>query len=291
MDERKKEQVLQVAYMVGGSLIYAVGLNFLIIPLGLYNGGFLGIAQLIRTFLVNVLPVPIPASVDVSGIIYFAMNVPLFYMGLRIMGKAFALKSLFGVGILSALLVIVPIPSELIIEDYLTACIIGGIITGFGSGLILRGRGTAGGPDIIGVCCAKRYPNVSVGKVGLIINLFVYGICLFMFNVEIVVYSIIYATVFSMAVDRVHIQNINMSVMIFTKKEGISKAIIEQLGRGVTNWDGEGAYTKKPSYILFVMISKYEVAQIKKIVHSIDPHAFMIFTEGCLVDGNFEKRL
>ena len=94
-----------------------------------------------------------------------------------------------------------------------------------------------------------------------------------------------------MAIDRVHFQNINTSVMIFTKKMGISRATIEQTGRGVTNWDGEGAYTNKTSYILFVMISKYEVGQIKQIVHSIDPNAFMIFTEGCHVDGNFEKRL
>lgn len=291
MDGRKKEQIIQIGYMIGGSLIYAVGLNSLIIPLGLYNGGFLGIAQLIRTFIINALHVSIPANVDVSGIIYFAMNVPLFYMGYRIMGKAFAVKSLFGVGILSALLVLVPIPSTLIIEDYLTSCIIGGIITGIGSGLILRGRGTAGGPDIIGVCCAKKYKNVSVGKVNLLLNVFVYAICLFLFNVEIVIYSLIYATVFSLAVDRIHIQNINMSVMIFTKKLGIADAIMEQMGRGVTDWDGEGAYTKKTSYILFVVISKYEVGQIKKIVRSIDPDAFMIFTEGCSIDGNFEKRL
>ena len=112
-----------------------------------------------------------------------------------------------------------------------------------------------------------------------------------MFNIEIVVYSLIYATVFSLTVDKVHIQNINTSVMIFTKKLGISKAIMEQTGRGVTNWDGEGAYTNRTSYILFVMISKYEVAQLKKIVRSLDPNAFMIFTEGCSVEGNFEKRL
>lgn len=66
---------------------------------------------------------------------------------------------------------------------------------------------------------------------------------------------------------------------------------MDQMGRGVTNWDGAGAYTNKTAYILLVMISKYEVTQIKQIVHSIDPNAFMIFTEGCSVDGNFEKRL
>lgn len=114
---------------------------------------------------------------------------------------------------------------------------------------------------------------------------------MFLFDIQIVIYSLIYATVLSVAVDRVHIQNINMSVMIFTKKVGISKAIMEQTGRGVTNWDGEGAYTNRTSYILFVLISKYEVAQLKRIVRNLDPNAFMIFTEGCSVEGNFEKRL
>lgn len=203
----------------------------------------------------------------------------------------FAVKTLLTVTIQSLFLVLVPIPETPIIGDTLTACIIGGLIAGTGVGLVLRGRSSGGGQDIIGVCCSKKYPNVSVGKINILMNIFVYLICLFLFNIEIVAYSFIYTTVLSMAIDRVHIQNINTSVMIFTKKLGISQAIMDQMGRGVTNWDGAGAYTNKTAYILLVMISKYEVTQIKQIVHSIDPNAFMIFTEGCSVDGNFEKRL
>lgn len=291
LSDKKKEYILQIINTTAGSLIYAVGLNMLITPLGLYNGGFMGIAQLIRTFLMQGLHIPVPAGIDLAGVLYFILNVPLFYMGYRIMGKAFTLKSLFGVGIISVCLVLVRVPQTPIIEDYLTACIIGGIVAGCGSGIILRARSTAGGPDIIGVCCAKKYPGLSVGKVNLLINFLVYAVCLFMYNIEVVVYSLIYVTVFSLTVDKLHTQNINTSVMIFTKKTGISDAIMTQMRRGVTNWDGEGAYTHRTSYILFVMISKYEVSQIKQIVHSIDPNAFMIFTEGCSVDGNFEKRL
>lgn len=291
INTNKRELAIQIIYSIGGSLLFALGVNLIIIPLGLYNGGFMGIAQLVRTFLVSMLHIPVPAGVDLAGMIYFILNIPLFYMGYKILGKEFSIKTLITVGIQSFLLVIVPIPAAPIIDDYLTACIIGGIIAGTGTGLVLRGRSSGGGQDIIGLCCSKRYPNVSVGRINIIMNIVVYAICLFMFNIEIVVYSLIYTTVLALAIDRVHIQNINTSVMIFTKKLGISKAIMEQTGRGVTNWDGEGAYTNKTSYILFVMISKYEVGQIKKIVHSIDPHAFMIFTEGCSVDGNFEKRL
>lgn len=291
MDLRKKEQLVQGAYVIAGSLLFALGVNLLIIPLGLYNGGFMGFAQLLRTFLVSGLHLPVPAGVDLAGMIYFIMNLPLFYMGYRILGKEFAIKTLITTAVQSGLLVIVPVPGTPIVEDYLTACIIGGIIAGVGVGLTLVGRSSGGGQDIIGLCCSKKYPNVSVGKINILMNAVVYLICLFMFDIETVIYSIIYTTVQAVAIDRVHVQNINTSVMIFTKKLGISKAILEQMGRGVTNWDGEGAYTNKTSYILFVMISKYEVSQIKRIVHSIDPNAFMIFTEGCSVEGNFEKRL
>ncbi len=289
--ENKKELLIQAVYAIMGSLLFALGVNLIIVPLGLYNGGFMGVAQLLRTFFVEVCRIPIPSGIDMSGIIYFIINIPLFYMGLRILGKEFAVKTLITVTIQSIFLVVVPIPAAPIIEDFLTSCIIGGLIAGTGTGLVLRGRSSGGGQDIIGLCCAKKYPNFSVGRINIMMNILVYVICLFMFNIEIVIYSLIYTTVLAMALDRVHIQNINTSVMIFTKKLGISKAIIEQTGRGVTNWDGEGAYTNKTSYILFVMISKYEVGQIKRIVHGIDPDAFMIFTEGCAVEGNFEKRL
>ena len=290
-DVRKKELIIQAVYAVCGSLLFALGVNLIITPLGLYNGGFMGIAQLLRTMIVQVLHVPVPSGVDLSGVIYFIINIPLFYMGLKILGRQFAAKTLLTVAIQSIFLVVVPIPAVPIIDDYLTSCIIGGLVAGTRTGLVLRGRSSGGGQDIIGLCCTKKYPNFSVGRINIMMNIFVYAICLFMFNIEIVIYSLIYTTVLALALDRVHIQNINMSVMIFTKKEGISRAIIEQTGRGVTNWDGEGAYTNKSSYILFVIISKYEVGQIKQVVRSIDPDAFMIFTEGCSIEGNFEKRL
>ena len=288
---KRKEGLAQLLYSVGGNLIYCLGFNLLIVPMGFYSGGFMGVSQLAGLFLTQGLHLPIPPEANITGIIYFAINVPLLYLGYRMLGKEFAVKTLIMTGMMSAFLVVIPIPKVPYVEDYLTACIIGGIMCGLGSGLVLRGRSSAGGQDIIGLCCAKKFPNFSVGKVTIIMNIFVYGVCMFLFDIQIVIYSLIYATVLSVAVDRVHIQNINMSVMIFTKKVGISKAIMEQTGRGVTNWDGEGAYTNRTSYILFVMISKYEVAQLKKIVRSLDPNAFMIFTEGCSVEGNFEKRL
>lgn len=287
----KKRLIRQMGWAIGGSFLFAAGVNLIITPLGLYNGGFMGTAQLIRTFLVSYLHLGFLGQFDLAGIIYFIINVPLLYLAWKEMGKQFFVKTLITVGVQTVFLTVIPMPKKPVIEDYLTACIIGGLIAGTGTGMVLRGGSSGGGQDIIGILCTKKYPGFSVGKISIMMNIVVYGICAFLFDIEIVIYSLIYATVLALACDRAHLQNINMSVMIFTKKLGISKAIMEETGRGVTNWDGEGAYTNETSYILFVMISKYEQDQIKRIVQDIDPNAFMIFNEGSSVVGNFEKRL
>ncbi len=286
----KKRAMAQLGWTFLGSLLFALGVNLIIMPLNLYNGGFMGVAQLIRTFVVSVLHVD-AGNIDLAGIIFYILNVPLFYLAWKGIGKSFCVRTVIAATMESVLLTVIPIPTEPIISDMLTACIIGGLIAGVGTGLILRGGSSGGGQDIVGILCAKKYPGFSVGKIGIIMNIGVYGICMMLFDIEVVIYSLIYATVTSLAIDKIHIQNINMSVMIFTKKIGIAKAIMEETGRGVTNWEGTGAYTNENTEILYVVISKYEVNQIKRIVQKIDPKAFMIFTEGTAVTGNFEKRL
>ena len=287
---RKKRAITQLGWTFAGSLLFAAGVNLLIMPMKLYNGGFMGVAQLIRTFVVSVLHVD-AGQIDLAGMIFYILNVPLFYLAWKGIGKSFCVRTVIAATMESVLLTVIPIPKTPIITDMLTACIIGGLISGVGTGLILRGGSSGGGQDIIGILCAKKYPGFSVGKIGIIMNIGVYGVCMMLFDMEVVIYSLIYATVVSLAIDKIHIQNINMSVMIFTKKLGVAKAIMEETGRGVTNWEGPGAYTKENTEILYVVISKYEVNQIKRIVQGIDPKAFMIFTEGTAVTGNFEKRL
>lgn len=291
----KKESVREVLSAYGlslfGVLLFSLGFNLLIVPLGLYSGGFIGIAQLIRTFLADFVHINFFQVHDVTGVLYFIINVPLFLLAWKEMGKGFFRRTIITVAAQTLFLTIVPIPKEPIIGDMLTSCLIGGIIAGTGTGLVLRASSSSGGQDILGVYCAKKYPNFSVGKLSIALNAVIYSICLFMFNVEVAVYSLIYTVFLSFMIDKVHHQNINMSVMIFTKKEGISNAIIDSLGRGVTNWDGCGAYTNEKTYVLVTVISKYEVPRLKRIVHRIDPSAFMIFSEGMGVTGNFEKRL
>ncbi len=287
----KKQQLIEMMWYLSGATLFACGVNLLITPLGLYNGGFMGVAQLLRTILVQGLHLDFLSSFDIAGIIYYLINIPLFYWAWKEMGKGFLVKSLITVTVQTLWMTFVPIPKEPIISDYLTACIIGGLVIGTGVGMILRGRSSGGGQDIVGVICAKKYPGFSVGKISILMNVCIYGVCLLMFDIEIVVYSLIYTTVLALACDRMHVQNISISAMIFTKQEGIDKAVMEKMRRGVTTWDGMGAYTKEATHIFYIMLSKYEVEQLKTIVHEIDPNAFVILNEGSRVIGNFEKRL
>ena len=248
-------------------------------------------AQLLRLFFVNVLHVPVLPGLDVVGILYFLLNLPLLIVSYKVVDKEFCITSVVSITLCSVALGIMPIPEEPIFNDYLTACLIGGVVAGTGAGMVLRAGSSQGGQDIIGVIVSVLNPNHSVGKISIMINIGVYIICLFLFNIEIVAYSLIYTTVLAIALDRVHIQNINMEAMIFTKKPGVEEAIMKELKRGVTNWTGTGAYTKETSNVIITIISKYEVNKLLDIVKSVDSDAFVIVTEGAHIYGNFEKKL
>lgn len=274
-----------------GTFMLALGVNLFIVPAGLYNGGFMGIAQIIRTLLVEYTPLTLKNNIDIAGIINFAINIPLFLLAYKRIGKKFFEKTIFGMIFLTLFLTIIKSPAVPIVEEELTACIVGGILAGFGTGIMLRAGGSGGGLDILGMYVTKIKPGFSVGKLSMFVNFGVYLLCALLFNVTVVIYSVIYTVFASIVMDRAHYQNINTSVMIFTKKEGIADAIMKEMKRGVTNWDGKGAYTNESTTVLITVISKYEITRLRKIVYDIDSNAFMILNSGLDVYGNFEKRL
>ena len=275
---------------VVGNIIYACGVNLMINPLHLYSGGFTGIAQLIRMFLLEVLHLPEIPGVDYMGVIYFALNIPLFYYAYRVMGKKFCISSLISIAMASLFLGLIPVPKVPIVDDRILASVVGGIGSGVGAGLVLRAGSSQGGQDIIGVCLAKTHPNFKVGTIGIIISVCIYSICLFIYDIPTVLYSIIFAVVTGLCIDRVHVQNIKQECMIITKKPGLSKAIMTELERGVTAIDGEGMYTGEGTYILITVISRYEEPHLRELIAKHDEHAFMIISDNIRVVGNFQKR-
>lgn len=275
--------------IIAGSLIFSAAMNLLIVPMHLYSGGFLGIAQLFRQLL-TVLGVDVE-NIDVAGIVYFLMNVPLLLMSYKSLGKSFFVKTILAVGCYTVFLTLIVSPATPIIEDKLTSCLIGGIIAGVGAGMTLLSGGCGGGEEILGVYFSKKNPNFSVGKLSILINVFVYGCCLIFFNISTVVYSLIYSVFVNTSLDKVHFQNIMMNVMIISRKEGIKEVVLATTGRGMTHWDGYGGYTDEKTNVYLTVISKRESIELRKVIKAYDPDAFVIISEDIDVAGNFEMRV
>ena len=266
--------------MVGG-VIYAVGVNMFIVPFNLYSGGIGGIAQLIRTLLADYIHLDF-GSKDVAGIIFYAINVPILLYAFPRLEKLFFLKTI--VAVTSLTLAMSFIPTTMVVNDCLASTIVGAFISGAGIGLVLRNSGSTGGMDVIGMLISKAHGNISVGRVNLTVNLVLYAICLFLFDVQIVVYSVIFAVVHAFAIDRFHSQNINVEAKIITKVDPslIENVVFTEMGRGVTELQSVGAYTQESEHILYILISKYEVHQLRNIVRKYDktPSSFSMKASG-----------
>ena len=173
-----------------------------------------------------------------------------------------------------------------------TPLIMTGLSVGFAfkTGLFNIGA-SGGGTDIVGVYAALHWKSFSVGKLQLLFNALVYCLCAFLFDLPIAIYSIIYAAVYSFVLDKVHLQNIEMSLMIFTKNPEIKSRILKDFVRGVTYWKGLGAYTQTETEVLVTIVSKDEVNDLRRMITQMDPKAFIIVNEGLQITGNFIKRL
>lgn len=283
---------LRMLACILGELIAAFSLNYFIVPLGLYSGGSMGVCQLIRTLL-QIWGGLSFGDYDIAGILYFLSNIPILLYARRILGRKFVLKTVVCTMAFSLFYSVIPAPSTMVVNDTLTACLLGGILTGVGSGLVLTCGGSGGGLDVIGLCLSKKGSRFTVGRFSMTFNAFLYALCLILFTPETAIYSVIYNFASAMVVDKAHQQNISVQALIFTRagERELGRVIMDELGRGVTWWEGVGAYTGENVHVLCVCLSKYEIEELFHTVHEMDPHAFITLQEGVRIYGNFQKKL
>ena len=283
---------LRMLACILGELIAAFSLNYFIVPLGLYSGGSMGVCQLIRTLL-QIWGGLSFGDYDIAGILYFLSNIPILLYARGILGRKFVLKTVVCTMAFSLFYSVIPAPSTMVVNDTLTACLLGGILTGVGSGLVLTCGGSGGGLDVIGLCLSKKGSRFTVGRFSMTFNAFLYALCLILFTPETAIYSVIYNFASAMVVDKARQQNISVQALIFTRagERELGRVIMDELGRGVTWWEGVGAYTGENVHVLCVCLSKYEIEELFHTVHEMDPHAFITLQEGVRIYGNFQKKL
>ena len=281
----KKNILAHYVLLLLGTAILAFGLYNVHTQSAITEGGVLGTTLLLRHHF--------GISPAVSE---FCIDAICYLIGWRLLGKTFLQSSIVATLSFSAFYSLFAHVGYLLPDlsaSPVLAALLGALFVGVGVGLVLRMGSCGGGMDIVGMIMTQWKRDFSVGKVNLVVNLALYGTCLFLFDVEIVVYSIIYAAAYSLAMDKVHIQNINVEATIITKTDTkeLEKAIFDDLYRGITKWNAMGAYTHDESHILYVLLSKYEVSRFKTLVRKYDPNAFSVLNEGVSVQGNFLKKL
>ena len=285
-----RSDVFRCAGIVAGAVLYSLGLNLFVVPAGLYTGGIMGFAQLLRTLIVHL--TGLEMKFDIAGVINYAINLPILCIAWRRVDHRAVFKTLLSVTSTTIFLSLVP-RMDILGGDKLAECLIGGMLCGCGIGVTLWMGGTSGGMDVIGMMLLKKGSHTSIGHVNLIWNLALYAICAAAFNLSTAIYSILFSFVSTTAMDKLHMQNINVEVTVVTKilSPEMEREILVDLHRGITRYEWVGEYTGQPVHIFYILVNKYEIGQLRAIVLKHDPHAFIVAKDGAVVYGNYKKKL
>lgn len=256
--------VNKMVFMVLGSILVSIGLEIFLIPNNIIDGGVIGIS-IIASYLTKI---PL-------GVFTFGLNIPFFIIGYKQIGKTFALSTIFSVACMSLGTVFLhPIPG--LTNDMLLATVFGGIILGVGVGLIIRNGGSLDGTEIIAILLDKR-SAFSIGEIVMFFNLFILGGSGFVFGWDRAMYSLIAYFIAFKVID-VTVEGLEEAkavVIVSEKNKDISEAIMDRLGRGLTLLDGKGAYKGTPTNVIYVVITRLEIAKLKNIVHGFDEDALV----------------
>lgn len=277
-----KDAVFQYAIITLGALVLALGQLFFIKPLHIPLGGVSGVA-LVVNFLWN-LPI---------GVVSIVLNLPLFFLGWRTMGRQFFYKTVYATVTNSIFLDILDPILPIFEVEMLLAALYGGIVMGAGFGLIFRAGGTSGGIDIVSKWLNHK-KDIPVGSTNFVINIFVIaGSAIIYGNPDSALYAIITSYVASMVTDKmVYGMDAQKSAMIITSKpKEVAGAVMSQLNRGCTGMDATGMYTGDKRTVLICAVRRHETGTLKKLIMEQDAHAFMMISNISEVFGTNFKRL
>ena len=262
--------VREYFFIAIGLLLYSAAWKAFLLPHQITGGGVTGIGAILY-YATN-----IPISLT-----FFSINFVLLAIAVRSVGWAFCLRTIYGVAVLTLFFAILPqsVPGTFVAEnDNFMACVIGGILSGAGIGIVFLSNGSSGGTDIIAKV-VNKYRNITLGRVLLYCDVLI--LCSTYFfdfgSIEKIVYGLTTMAVTTVAVDMV-INGVRQSVQffIFSKEyERIANQINTEVHRGVTILDGMGWYSKKPVKVITVIARKNESIKIFRIVKEIDPNAFI----------------
>ncbi len=257
--------------LVVGGVLQAIGLQLFMVPANLASGGVSGISQLINHF--TGWPI---------GLMIFIGNVPLFLLGWRFLGgRRFALRTALAVIVYSVATDLLPrtgiLPPHGITDDIFLNSLYGAVVSGVGYGLVYRGRATSGGSDIL-ARILNHYRSIPMTQSYLLVDSVVILAAGFVFGWKQALYAIITLYVSGLVSETVleGPGTVRTALIVTSQAQLISDRVLEEMERGVTILQGTGGYTGRDRPVVYCVITRSEVAQLKTIVHESDPQAFLV---------------
>lgn len=280
-----RKWIISYSLITLGSIIMAVGYVFFIAPHKIVPGGVYGIGIVLH----HLVGIPV-------GLTGLAFNIPLTIIGVRILGPRFGVKTVVGFVLASVFidgLTLLWGDSPLVPDDILLSSIFGGALIGFGLGLIFKSKATSGGSTIIAMIMSK-FTKIPIGQTLMIVDSVIVIVGLVAFgDWTIPLYSWIAIYVTGKVIDVV-LEGVSYEKTMFIISERhkeISEKILYDLNRGGTLLEGKGMYNQDEKKVIFVNVSRREMAILQEFIHEIDPDAFVTVIDASEILGKGFKSL
>ncbi|MFZ3589195.1 YitT family protein [Bacillus sp. DJP31] len=265
-----------------GALLNAIGLNLFLIPAHVYASGFTGVAQLIASLIQDHTPFFIS-----TGILLFLLNIPVTILGWKKVGKSFTLYSFLSVALTTLFLELIPVYQ--VSTDILLNAVFGGVIIALGVGLTLKFGASTGGVDIIALVLS-RMKDKPIGPYIFALNAIIIVAAGLLYGTQEALYTLVALYVTTRVIDSIHTRHAKLTAMIVTKKgEELKQAIHSKLVRGITILPAKGAFTNEPKEMIMIVITRYELYDLERIIREVDQNAFTNIVQSTGVFGFFRK--
>jgi len=269
-----------------GCLVVAISMNLFLIPYKLAPGGISGLATVIYYVTDGKIPV---------GTLMLIFNIPLFLSGYKSRGRAFFIRSLYGAVLLSLMVdgtyhffqrlineYLIMFDESMAVPDLLLNGIVGGLIMGFGLGIILKENATTGGTDLAAAILKKLSPRFSFGQYLMFLDGLVLLFAMIAFrSIKLGLYAAISLYISSKTIDT-YLEGLNFAkslLIISDKSDEIARRLLYDVDRGVTGLKGMGMYSGRDKTVLLCVVKREEIPMVKGIVKDCDANAFVLLID------------
>lgn len=270
-------RILQFIFITLGAAIAAFAVEGILVPNSILDGGVTGISMILNYVLKWKLSLCI-----------ILINIPFIYIGFKNMGWRFLIKAIYSIGMFSLFLEVFHNINH-VLDNILLATIYGSLILGVGVGLVLRSGGCLDGTESVGIVISKN-TNFSVGQFVLFCNVIIFSIAGFYFGIDRALYSLLAYFITSKVIDEINegFERAKAAMIITNDGANMAEQIYNKIGRTVTLLEGQGLISGEKA-ILYCVLTRIEIAELRRIVEEEDASAFVTITDVSEVIGNHIK--